>query len=390
MLRSREISNIDILLGLFIGLILSSHAIRSVIRIDFHQGIIAIFMLLIILSLLLKLNKFKNFKFDIIKSNFLVFIISSVLYFFLTAILNKNYLDFLELMSVLLPLCLMWLINEKPYIIKIAILVVLISCIVQSAYILYDRSYILNWKLNYLLIASLLPVTIIYCFSEIWFSKVALMKLFNILAVILMLMALGQVQARFSSVFALCGIVFVAILNFRKIASSKLGILILILVAFYVADIWLTIKRAAFYARMLELDINNIDRLEIIEIYLTLMSQHWLTGFGLGETPVIPKHFYPHNYLLEFYTEFGVIGFVFAVTITYLSVFRILKNFKNDSIDRFILILVLHYILFFLKSATIYDAYVLFICFGIALSRFSSYHDTGLTPRSEQISDAKS
>ena len=378
-IRYQDISSLP--LGISLGVVLSSHSIRSVIHIDFHKVAMATFLCLMVFYLMRKLKYLSQMKLNITNSLVLTFVLSAIIYFLFTTIINKNYVKFIELVSIMLPLSLGWILRGKKNVLFIAIFIVLVSCMVQSVTILHDRMHVIGWKLNYLLVASLLPVAILYCFTEIWFSENLRNKLFFICATILMLMGIAQMQARFSAIFALAGIIVITVLNYKKILKTWTGAFLLILTIFSIPYILFAIQRASFYVRMLDIDLNKIDRIEIFSSYLNLMKPYWLTGYGIGETPEIPIHFYPHNYLLEFYTEFGVLGLTFSVLITLLALKNVFYNFSNDKIARFTLILLIHYILFFLKSATIYDAYILFTSLGIAMSLRSPLGPTDLKSR---------
>lgn len=326
-------------------------------------------LLLISCSLLIVALK-KELKFGLNETCLLIFTTIFLTYVFLTGLINGNFDKLLELFSVLLPLGLFILIKGKDEEINIIKWLVIVSCLIQAVTILVDRNYVFNWILNYLLISSLLPVAIIFCFGSVWTTKRLISKIFYLCTFVVMSLGLMQAQARYSAIAALVGIIIVFILNLKKIVRTTFGQIFLIITIMQIPFIWILIKRAQAFNRVLEFDIYNIDRIEIIKGYLLIVKNNWATGFGVGATPELLYHYYPHNYILEFLTEFGVLGLGFAILITLAAATNLALTYRqNNSNDRFVAILLVYYVFFFLKSATIYDAYVLFICFGLALSR---------------------
>lgn len=356
-------------LGALTGLLLSSHAIRSVIHIDFHKIVVFLLLLLISCSLSIVALK-KELKFGQSQTCLLLFILIFLIYVFLTGLITGNFDKLLELFSVLLPLGLFILIKGKDDEINIIKWLVILSCFIQAVTILVDRNYVFHWILNYLLVTSLLPVAIIFCFGSIWNTKRLIGKIFYLCTFVVMSLGLMQGQARYSAMAAVVGIIIVFILNFKKIVRTAFGQIFLIITIMQIPFIWSLMKRAHAFRRFLEFDIYNIDRIEIIRAYILIVRNNWITGFGVGNTPELAVHFYPHNYILEFLTEFGVLGLGFAILVTLFAATNLARTYRqNNSNDRFVAILLVYYVLFFLKSATIYDAYVLFTCFGLALSR---------------------
>jgi len=288
----------------------------------------------------------------------------------LTGIINGNIEKLLELFSILLPASLFILIKAKDEEINIIKWVVICSCLIQAVVLIIDRSHVLHWGINYLLVGSLLPIAIIYCFGSVWTTERLVGKIFYFSTFCVMFLGLMKVQGRFSALAALLGIIIVFILNFRVIVRSFFGKILLFCLFTQLPNIWALIKSANAYRRILEFDLEKINRIEIIHDYLLIIKNNWITGFGVGNTPEHPVYFYPHNYILEFLTEFGVLGVGFAILITLAAAMNLYLSYRqNNSNDRFVAILLIYYVLFFLKSATIYDAYVLFTCFGLALSR---------------------
>ena len=327
-------------------------------------------LLLIILYALFMVILNKNWKFDLPGKYTFIFTFIFLIYALLTTIINVNIVKFLELFSVLLPVSLFILIKAKDEEINIIKWIVIFSCLIQAVVLIIDRSHVIHWILNYLLVGSLLPVAIIYCFGSVWTTERLTAKLFYFSTFCVMFLGLMRVQGRYSAMAAVVGIIIVFILNFRAILRSTFGKILLLALFTQLPNVWTLIKTAHAYKRFLEFNILEFDRIEIFHGYLLIVKNNWISGFGAGGTPELAFHFYPHNYILEFFTEFGVIGLGFAILITFAAAINLALTYRlNNSNDRFVAILLVYYVFFFLKSATIYDAYVLFICFGLALSR---------------------
>jgi O-antigen ligase len=116
----------------------------------------------------------------------------------------------------------------------------------------------------------------------------------------------------------------------------------------------------------------------ILKIYLNELTGVWLTGFGLGNTPSFPPFYYPHNFLVEFATEFGILGVIFILPLTVLIVKTLLALTLSEREHCFVMFLAINYVFFFLKSGSIYDSYTLFAVFSVVLvmnkkNRKSSY-----------------
>ncbi len=55
----------------------------------------------------------------------------------------------------------------------------------------------------------------------------------------------------------------------------------------------------------------TLDRIVILEIYITELKNVLDDWFWTWKASAFPPYYYPHNFLVEFITEFGIIGALF-------------------------------------------------------------------------------
>ena len=133
-------------------------------------------------------------------------------------------------------------------------------------------------------------------------------------------------------------------------------------------------KNSILFQRMNELFTNfeHEQRFEVYSLYFSSMENMWISGFGIGQSSqgiFGIANDYPHNFILEFGSEFGVIGFMFITTFI-LNTFFIKKMYLEHEYIYYKMSFVFFLYMFFIfsKSFGIYDSYLLFLSFGFLWS----------------------
>lgn len=353
-------------LGLLFGLHFSSHALRTSLHIDYHQ-----LLLLLLLGTILTLNLYQFDKLQ--KEKIPVFYVlsysSMLMYISIQAIMSGSYYKGAELISILLLLLCPWLIKRVDIFIRCIVYTCTASVLLQSFLLIFNKSHIYSFGLNYLLIASLTPVVLCYLYYRAWSVDNKFFRVLLLSITVFILIALLQVQGRYSLLIALVGILLITIYRFRKIMTSAEGIFILVIISYTVFDILSYLESSPAIKRTIQLVASGetLDRIVILKIYLNELKNVWFMGFGLGKTPSFPPYFYPHNFLLEFATEFGMLGVIFIAPLTFLIVKTLFALSLSEREHLFVICLSINYLFFFLKSGSIYDSYTLFAVFSVVL-----------------------
>lgn len=134
--------------------------------------------------------------------------------------------------------------------------------------------------------------------------------------------------------------------------------------------------------RLINFTENNYSdpRENIISVIKNNYDTFKFTGFGPGGTEELlmstVNQPYPHNFFLEFFTEFGVIGLLLVVYMIYflINLFLVKVNWKNE--NQLILSVCLIFLLaLYMKSFSIYNSYEVFFLMG-ALASLSNFKTT--------------
>ena len=221
-----------------------------------------------------------------------------------------------------------------------------------------------------MLIVALTPVVLCYLYYRAWSVDKKVHRITLLVLTVLILVALLQVQGRYSLLIGMAGIFLITIYRFRKIMISTEGIFIFVIISYAVFDVISYLESAPAVKRTIQIITSGetLDRILILKIYLNELKGVWLTGFGLGNTPEFPPFYYPHNFLLEFATEFGILGVIFILPLTILIVKTLFALTLREREHLFVIFLSINYIFFFLKSGSIYDSYTLFAVFSVVLA----------------------
>lgn len=366
--------------GLFSGLFFSIHSIGTIVHINLHYFILLI-LLFVSIFVLAKKDILNNLY--IYKSNVIVFsfLLGLILYVLLTYILNpESIMDLIEFILILL----FFFLGKKMNIVslKYFYFTIIIVTLVQSSLLIFDRGYIYDYGINYLLITLMISPAMMFVYMLLFEKNISLYKKILLTFITLIyIFALLNTQSRTSFLSAILFILIypVYILESRK---KKYYIFFLVLIISFGANFMYNIyENSVIVERMSNLFLHpeNESRIGLYELYFHQMNGMWITGFGIGQgnkiifANSIDK--YPHNFILEFSSEFGMIGIFFIISFLLATFFK-LYNLKFKSINiffKFNTILFLYLLLIFSKSFSIYDSYVLFFSFGLIWSLDTSF-----------------
>ena len=351
----------------------SSHALRTTIHYDFHKILIAS-LIVSILVINIRLFSF-NFRKKSKKYLWDLFVICFILYISLQAFFTKSYFKYFEILAILSLLLLPSVINFRSDYVKAIRIICLPSVVLQSLILIFNKTHIYSFGINYLLISALTPVVICYFYIQLWNREIMYERFIYFMFFLISLIGILNVQGRYSVLISLIGIVLISIYNWRRLFFKFEGFLICTL--FVVSYPWIVsfLDGAAAVKRTLEFIYSGekLDRIEILELYGYALKNVWITGFGIGQTPIFPPYYYPHNFIVEFITEFGIIGGAFTLLLLISVIVRMRHLTLRKPDDAFIICIMINYTFFFLKSGSIYDSYPLFAAFSLVIIGSNNY-----------------
>lgn len=356
-------------LGLFVALYASCNIIASITGINLNYFI----MIFIILFFI---NEFKIVPLKLKKNNFILIILffGLLIYSILTLLLFINISSLSSFIEMIL-ITMFFLIgkNFKSIDYKIFFSTIIFLSVIQSIFLIIDRSYVFNNLENYLLVTLILGVTNSIIFAKIFENQQVFTRIIWILLYLLEVFAILNMQARGTALFVF---IFSLIYPFFQLKGRNLitylffFIFLFTLIINYVLEIY---ENSILFTRMNDLFSNfgNEPRFETYGIYFNAMKEMWFSGFGIGQSSYgiyRVLNDYPHNFILEFGSEFGIIGFVFIIIFIIYTIFK--KKYYNNEENYYNMSMIFFIYMFFIffKSFGIYDSYLLFLSFGFMWS----------------------
>ena len=152
---------------------------------------------------------------------------------------------------------------------------------------------------------------------------------------------------------------------------SLFFVILSILLINYAIEIY---ENSVLFIRMSDLfyNLENEPRFETYSLYFSAMKDMWFSGFGIGQSSYGiygALNDYPHNFILEFGSEFGILGFIFISVLVIYTFFKKKYYFDNEkSYYTMSMIFFMYMFFIFSKSFGIYDSYLLFLAFGFIWS----------------------
>jgi hypothetical protein len=362
-------------MGVLIGLYASSHIIKSLISIDIHYAVMAVVVATSMVKFILELNVI-NTRVQKDSVFLLVAYLGLIFYSILTFLISPDISSassFIELILITLFFYIGKSFNHNDCKTFFNLLVLLSS--IQAVVLIVDRGMILNNLENYLLNTLILGVVATISYIKI-FERLGMIKKSMWLGVYMIhILAVLNMQSRGTAIFIL---LFTILYPFFTMSNKKLFFYIII-VALVGMVYWgeiISFYQDSILFRRVDYLVNNFEneqRFELYSIYFSGMEDMWLTGFGLGQSSAgIFGEFtnnYPHNFILEFASEFGVIGLLFIIVFLFTAYLKTREySNKNEIFYKFSLVFCLYITFLFLKSFTIYDSYLLFFSFGLLWS----------------------
>lgn len=351
--------------------------IKTLIKIDIHLILMPCIFLLFIFNFRMNFSKLYKYRLPLYTTSFFL-----VILVFLSLILFHNYEAFRSLVEFILITIFFFMgVKFNRYDLKVFYTLIISISLIESFMIFINRDYIYQWETNYLLVTMIIGVSSCLLLILILHFRSIFLKLFFIFCYFLTIIGIISMQARATALFVLFFSFLYPIFYFKRI---KKGIYLLFLgIVFFISFdfIFDVYQNAKIYERMTELiyDFENEPRLLIYKKYFFGMQGMWLTGFGMGQSSnaLFGDNDYPHNFILEFGSEFGILGILFIVLLLGHIIFE--KKYvveENKLYFLFSYVFFLYFLVMFFKSFSIYDSYLLFLSFGFMWS-FIDYRKIG-------------
>ena len=183
----------DALLGALFGLFFSSHALRTVLHIDFHWMLAATILFVIVGGniALLKTSIVRK-----LPLHSTLIALTLVLFIIIQMLLTGYLLKGLEIISILTLLLLPRLITREELFIYILKNLCILSVGLQAIFLIFNKSHVYSFGLNYLLIAALTPVITCYLYYKTWTTCNRIKRTFYLLGTIFTMVALLEVPSK--------------------------------------------------------------------------------------------------------------------------------------------------------------------------------------------------
>jgi len=361
------------------GLLLVNQAVRAM----FYKNFIFIFFIILCIIYsykfisLIKLRHKIIFTYD----DVIIFITSTaVLFYSIFSLYITGFYNFiftLTLMSLFFIFLIGRTLNLQIY--TIIINVILVVGFAESLMLVINRSYMYESHVNYLLLS--LTVGLFTCFTllKIYFSDKILKKIFYLCLFFIGWLALFNMQSR--TVFIIVALYSILLPFFISSPKNKLKFIIYFAITIFISififydEIINLYDHAVIYKRMFDLFYNFQDEPRFVTygLYFNNFNNFFFTGYGTNGTALgiykNAEEIYPHNFILEFISEFGILGFLFSFFFIFKSLYIIWVNKRKNFYILSILTMYFYYLINFMKSFSIYDAYVLFFSVGLIFNR---------------------
>jgi O-antigen ligase len=372
-----------VLVGWFCAQYIAAHTIYSILKINvnfLHYSAVG-FLIIIYLYRLYNKIIFNNKILVKNKYHLLIYIIF-VLYALMTAFVNPSFSSFRGLVEIVLISLFFFIgknFNFQSY--KVFFVSIAVFTTAQAIILNIDRSLVYDGlNDNYLLVTLILGVVTCNLYILIFQAKKFSLKLLFLILLITHVMAILNMQSRGTAIFVLLFVIFYPAF-YLKIHNYMLFIFVVFAIGLVAQNQITFLYNDSVISTRMNYLVNNIgneSRLVLFSHYLVGMKYMWITGFGTGQSSMGIYGYaneYPHNLLLEFISEFGIVGAVFIIYVIFNTVVRF-KNYTRDNIIiyQFSITFLIYMFFMFSKSSSIYDSYPLFLSFGFMWSfanRFS-------------------
>lgn len=367
-------------IGFFLGLIIANQSIRSI---SYYNYILIYFFILALLVFVFYFGKKNKPTLNLYVTEQVLCVFYAFLITYACFTLSITGFSNLSLLFDLLSLAFIFILGRtisfSTY--KVTIYVIFAIGLLHSLTIIFFRDYAYSSGVNYLLMSLMIALFTCYSLIAVFSYPNVSGKLLCFLMYLIGWGALFSMQSRATFIFVALSSLIIPSLMLRGNGRWFFNFFTLgfafLLGSYYLSEIINFYEGANISERMDSLFTNfqHEQRFTTYGLFFKGLHSFYISGFGIGGTTngiyssTIEK--YPHNFILEFWSEFGLIGLIFSTYILSLSVFSFFKLLRDS--DNFwrisILFLYLYYTMNFMKSFSIYDSSVLFFSFGLIMNK---------------------
>lgn len=242
-----------------------------------------------------------------------------------------------------------------------------------------NRGYVFSGGINYLLISLPLGLTTILSSSCAFTARVTVAKLFYLFCAGICFMSLFYLQSRAVFLTSIVLLFFIhCYYNIVRKSYLKLFFLPVLFTFFlypYFDDFYNLYTSSNLFDR-LDAFFNSSSvepRAGLYSNYFLQLEQFYLSGFGMGGTEnglyshSVEK--YPHNLVLEFWSEFGLMGLILSALILFPALFKSMKDILRHRENIVTLLFFLFFLMNFMKSFSIYQSSMFFLALGFLFNK---------------------
>lgn len=364
---------LDVFQGIILSLILCNQSIRAMFHYNFIWFFFASLLIVIILRFMHRKQSgaYSSNELVIFGLYFLV-----CLYALLTAFIGEKGSEGLLLELIVLGLFLHIGREASFRVVRSFFGAFFLITLIQVCFLLVNRDHFYTSGVNYLLISVPIGLLACLCVAALLWERSKARIVIYLVVYFLAIASLLTMQSRAVFIFTLMFTFLLPVVFFKSI---KIGFYLLSLIMI-VSFLFYESLQELYFQSVISVRLNDLldnfesePRWQIYSIYFASFYDFFLTGFGLGGTPMSlyanTSEKYPHNFILEFISEFGIIGGVFSFWLIISTVLYATRKLRFNKYETYIFVASCYFILNFMKSFSIYDSSMLFLFAGLAMNR---------------------
>lgn len=371
-----ESSFSSLVYALFLALMIERHAFAVIV--GQGPGFVGLISILAFLgSTVLFILKMDTVTYKLTRSTFFFSILTILLFLYgaLSTFINGE--NQFGLLIELFALVILFFIGRSlsPFTFRYMVYFCISVSTALSIILILDRGYVFSSGINYLLVSIPIGLGVLLSLCLMFSEDRFLFKVFLLVCCLISFVSLFYLQSRavFLSVVIFSFFIYMYssknnFLNYKNLLFLFFLILLMsykseYLIVFY-EDSSLFYRLDALFAGT-----SHEPRSELYSSYFSHLNEFYFSGFGLGGTEAglysntIEK--YPHNLVLEFWSEFGVLGLVFSLSLLFFAFKRKIYLLINSPDSLILVVLYLFFLMNFMKSFSIYQSSVFFFALGL-------------------------
>lgn len=257
--------------------------------------------------------------------------------------------------------------------------VVMVVGLIHAILLVTSRSYLYQSGVNYLLMSLAVGLSTCLYYLRVYSNGSLFFRLMWFSGFFIGWLGLLSMQSRAVVLFVLAYTVFfpIFILNLKKrcVYICVLTLSFTVVALNFRDELYVIYESSKVYARMSSLiyDFGAEPRFNTYALFFSKVGEFFLLGYGAGGTApniyLSSLEKYPHNFVLEFWSEYGGVGLIFSAWLVGRACMKSFEFVGGSYIGAACTTVFLFFFVNFMKSFTIYDSSIFFLSIGILFNR---------------------